>query len=369
MSDTAIEWTHIPGYRGRSWNPVVGCTSAGDECTFCYARELHERRRKADWPSKPAQYQRPFRDVQILRDRFFAPARWGMPSVIFVNSQSDLFHEDVPDEVLDVLLGVMAISPWHRYLILTKRAERMEAYMRAVTLDRVMAAVREEVALQEYGYVKSALMQGNIRAAESRGAWPLPNVGLGVSAGHARAAEQRVPPLTRTPAAMRFISAEPLLGPLDVALFGDEEDPGAAYRPFGPISTPTEYGTELTQGYELGIDWVLAGGESGQERGVRPMHPAWLRNLERACAAHGVQFFDKQDGAFEVIAEGPGEQGVPSDDASYVVLNESAEAAFAERGTTVTLAEGEVLMRRAGTRKAHTARTYTRQHPEVFFRA
>lgn len=358
MSETAIEWTHAPGFVGKSWNPVVGCTSAGDECTFCYARELHERRRHADWEGKPKQYERPFREVQILPARFTEPLRWRSPTAVFVNSQSDLFHESVPNDVLRQLFAVMALTPQHRYLILTKRAQRMHDFMRLETLNSVM-----EAALTFEGEDKKRVLAA-FANYPTPPAWPLKNVGLGVSAGHQKAADERVPLLARTPASMRFISAEPLLGMID--FFGTLDAPGPAVTEVGSHYVETDYGTEYTQDLDIAIDWILAGGESGKEAGVRPMHPAWLRRLDDDCAEHGVAFFDKQDGAFELVAEGPCLIDSAAKDVSqFTALNTDGERLpLALRDD---LPEGYALMHRATGRKAKSDKPRTREFPMPFF--
>ena len=214
MTRSSIEWTE------RTWNPVTGCTEAGVECDNCYARKMAERlRRMGLW-----KYRNGF-DVTLHPELLQEPLSWKTPSTVFVCSMADLFHGRVPRWFLHEAYTAMRAADWHTYQILTKRIERVE---------RVFGG-----ALAGAG-----------------------NVWLGASVGRADFLH-RVNTLRATPAALRFLSLEPLLGPLD--------------------------GLELE-----GIDWVIAGGESGP--GVRPMDPDWVRGIRDNCSRSGVPFFFKQWG-------------------------------------------------------------------------
>jgi protein gp37 len=250
-----IEWTEA------TWNPVTGCTKVSPGCDHCYAERVTER-----FHGKGS-----FATVTLHPDRLDQPIRWRRPRRIFVNSMSDLFHDAVPDEFVADVFAVMAMAERHTFQVLSKRPARMRSLLSSrAFLDLVMDRVlREDPAARR-------------RFAETR--WPLRNVWLGVSVENQQWADIRVPALLGTPAAVRFLSCEPLLGPVNL------------HR--GHATCPVH---DFSGGFCTGpcpdrytIDWVIAGGESGQ--GARPMHPAWARTLRDECAAAGVPFFFKQWG-------------------------------------------------------------------------
>lgn len=278
-----IEWTDA------TWNPVTGCTKLSPGCKHCYAKTLHDKRHKAFLSGKkmPAQYAQPFERVMLHPERLDWPLRWrgspvaraeGRLSRIFVNSVSDLFHEDVPDEFIDQVFAVMALRREHIFQVLTKRADRMHAYLGAQPLVR--RRWEDEIRKRQSG--------------ELRGICPtplLPNVWLGVSAEDQKTFDERWRYLRETPAAVRFVSAEPLLGRIDAthscngfefcdALRGrkwHDADPGARAQ-------------------TAHLDLVICGGESGSE--ARPSHPDYFRSLRDQCMAAGVAFNFKQWGAW-----------------------------------------------------------------------
>lgn len=217
---SAIEWTDA------TWNPVTGCSKVSPGCAHCYAETLSLR---FGWTPERWTPDNAAVNVQLRPERLDQPRRWRQPRMVFVNSMSDLFHELVPFEYVDRVFAVMAATPRHTYQILTKRPERMQKYAR-----RWIRMHRE----------------------------PLPNVWLGTSIENDRWTA-RADLLRETPAAVRFISAEPLLGPLD--------------------------SLNLT-----GIDWIIVGGESGPRH--RPMDPAWPRALRDLANDAAVAFFFKQWG-------------------------------------------------------------------------
>ena len=248
MNCSKIEWTDVV------WNPVTGCTKVSPGCKHCYAERISHR------------FNRSF-EVTLHPDRVEHPFRWRKPRVVFVNSMSDLFHSDVNDDFIGSVVSVMARTPQHTYQVLTKRAMRMLNWV------------------QNYG-----------------GAWPLPNVWLGVSVEDQRRADERIPLLLQTPAAVRFVSAEPLLGAVDLRRLVQIPDTRSGLiRPVDPIvERDSLRGEETTQGgvaYETpGLDWLIAGGESGP--GARPCALDWLRSLRDQCAAADVPFFLKQLGGY-----------------------------------------------------------------------
>jgi protein gp37 len=271
---TSIEWTD------RTWNPVVGCSLVSPGCTNCYAMRMAGRIEAMGTAPHYAGLTKPSKAGPVWTGEVRAapehvllqPLRWRRPSRIFVNSMSDLFHEDLPDAVIDRVFAIMAMTPHHTYQVLTKRPERMRAYVSGFECD---GARRLNVA-----YAAGWIMEDGDGAADSvaNSAWPLPNVWLGVSVEDQSRADERIPILLDTPAAVRWISAEPLLGPVDLTWMEPE-----ALRPSYRLPRPKH-----------GLDWVVAGGESGPD--ARPMHPDWTRSLRDQCAAAGVPFLFKQWG-------------------------------------------------------------------------
>lgn len=257
---TKIEWVrNADGSAGESWNPIVGCSIATPGCTNCYAQRTAWR--LANNPATPHYAGtvelvkgKPIWTGKVARapDRVMTePLRRRKPTTYFVNSMGDLFHEDVPDEWIDQISAVMALTPQHTYQILTKRADRQRDYCQSrngMGDARLCRAINEIPA--QLGNRKGALSM------------PLPNVWRGVSAERQREWDERKEHLRQTPAAVRFASFEPLLGPID--------------------------------GIPDWLDWVIAGGESGP--GARPMHPDWARGIRDQCQAAGVPFFFKQWG-------------------------------------------------------------------------
>lgn len=251
---TKIEWTEV------TWNPIVGCSLASPGCTNCYAMRFAGTRlghvSKYDGLTQPAKLGPVWTGKLAFDEKaLLAPLGWKKPRMVFVNSMGDLFHEDCPDEWIDRVFAVMALCPQHTFQVLTKRSARMREYLQRRCADRTPV-------IQE----QANITQQPVRFAELP-AWPLPNVWLGVSVEDQQRADERIPDLLATPAAIRWISAEPLIGPVDLMI------PGFAK-----------------------LDWVVAGGESGP--GSRPMHPDWARSLRDQCAAAGVPFFFKQWGEY-----------------------------------------------------------------------
>lgn len=282
-----IEWT------GRTWNPIVGCSIVSPGCTNCYAMRMAARiERMNPGLAHYAGLTQPSKAGPVWTGKvamasevtLFAPIRRKTPTTYFVNSMSDLFHEDVPDEWIDLIFAVMALCPRHTFQVLTKRPERMRAYFARLTSPDFEPDDPEEVCPLEMAASEWAIlvqMSGiSSKIAPitfSRPILPLKNVWLGASCEDQRRADERIPDLLATPAAVRFISAEPMLGP--IAFSAQALD----HRPM-----PETWET-------TGIGWIIAGGESGH--GARPMHPDWARSIRDQCATAGVPFFFKQWGA------------------------------------------------------------------------
>ncbi len=234
----------------------------------------------------------------FVEEYLLDPLRLKKPRRIFVNSMSDLFHENVSDEMLDKIFAVMALCPQHTFQVLTKRPERMLAYSG-------VGGFSHRICVQ---------MRAITGSSSSRFRYPSPNVWLGVSVENQKTADERIPLLLQTPAAGRFVSAEPLLGDVDLSCWLEPTGvecmdicPGRRFVKDGEIEAVLhrgetipicpDCGLEATwTGYDEGLDWVIAGGESGP--GARPMHPDWVRSMRDQCVAAGVPFFFKQWGEF-----------------------------------------------------------------------
>jgi len=210
------------------------------------------------------------------------PVRWYTPRRIFVNSTSDLFHEKVPDEWIDSVFCVMGAATRHTFQVLTKRPERMRDYL---TRRRCNFAVKAPIG---GGMVDWHPFNKELAVP--------PNVWLGTSIEDQATADERIPHLLATPAAVRFVSAEPLLGPVDLQwAFPDIRTAcchRCGFRTNAVGGSCPNDGSALRN--DIGLDWVICGGESGP--GARPMHPAWARSLRAQCLAAGVPFFFKQWG-------------------------------------------------------------------------
>ncbi len=281
-STTAIEWTDA------TWNPVRGCSRISPGCGGpnhqggCYAEKIAARfsgpgqpfegfaKRTAHggaWTGKMA----------LVDDMLTLPLRWRKPRRIFVNSMSDLFHENLPDEAIDKVFAIMALAPQHTFQVLTKRANRMRAYCSG------LAQQPERLGCHVDPRDRKTI-------TKTLHAVPLPNVWLGVSVEDQPCADERIPDLLATPAAIRFLSCEPLLGPVELRDIEDGID-------------------VLRRRSGARIDWIIAGGESGP--GARPAHPDWFRSLRDQCTAAGVPFFFKQWGEFVTEDQSPEDITLP----------------------------------------------------------
>ena len=303
MNATGIEWAEAV------WNPVVGCTRVSEGCRNCYAERFGARianaalvRPMVQRTSRQAAYiiamqrngagdgRREVRGsalplwsntVVCMDSALDEPLRMREPRRIFVNSQSDLFHEQVPFEYLDMVFAAMALSPQHRFLVLTKRPERMAEYTTrdpGEIVDAIAGGIHALGDVAAYGsragparekWERDAQDQFQSIAGRARPrGYPLPNLWLGVSVEDQATAETRIPLLLECPAAVRWVSYEPALGPLDLD--------------FALLS------------WRHLLHWVVCGGESGPH--ARPAHRDWFRAVRDQCAVAGVPFFFKQWG-------------------------------------------------------------------------
>jgi protein gp37 len=263
---TSIEWTDV------TWNPVRGCSRVSPGCENCYAE-----RQAIRMSGLGGSYEGLVRigktgpvwtgDVRFVSEILGEPLRWKKPRRVFVNSMSDLFHSSVTNEEIAAVFGIMAACPQHQFQILTKRAKRMHSWFQ-------WASDTAPAVLHTHGphAVLSALM--------SR--WPLPNVHLLVSVEDQERAEERIPLLLETPAAIRGVSYEPALGPVELARWLGVSTRGTGGQ-WHDVEPPGRR-----------LDWVIVGGESGP--GARPFDPAWARHVLEDCRLAGVPCFVKQMG-------------------------------------------------------------------------
>ena len=278
MADKSkIEWTDA------TWNPITGCSLVSPGCKNCYAMKLaggrlkhHPSRKGLTEPSKAGPVWTG--EVRFNKEWLEQPLRWRRPRHIFVCAHGDLFHEAVPESWILKVFAVMARAPQHRFYVLTKRSDRMLDWVdrpgRARFIARAADVVDRHLAEARLGVERALRYIEGREPVPAR--WPLPNVILGVSVEDQQRANERIPLLLETPAAIRFLSVEPLLEP--VTIFDLD----------GPIDLPDGMDSPLHQ--------VIVGGESGS--GARPMHPNWARSIRDQCANAGVPFFFKQWGAW-----------------------------------------------------------------------
>lgn len=334
---SSIEWTDA------TWNPITGCSVVSPGCTNCYAMKLagtrlqhHPSRAGLTSPSKAG----PVWNGQVrLNEAWLTqPLKWKTPRRIFVCAHGDLFHEAVPDEWILRVLEVIRQCSWdggsnigsiaggggeHTFQILTKRSRRMREVMSRLRWDG------ERLSLAEDGAPPIVLR----------------NVWLGVSAENQKTADERIRNLLNTPAAVRFVSAEPLLGPVDLrricilpqvpggkragihldSLFGRYAESGMPYKGDWDITNRTPPDIPA-----IGIDWVIAGGESGPD--ARPMHPAWASSLRDQCQAAGVPFFFKQWGEWSPFGSLSGPQTVVVNDGTRYAMGDLAYPDGPRRG-------------------------------------
>ena len=317
-----IAWTDA------TWNPVVGCSKVSEGCANCYAlrqaasgrlQQFEQYREVVDFQVEQS-YGRVvgYRwngKTSIVKNLLEKPLHWKKPRRVFVCSMGDLFHESIPDEWIDKIFAIMATSRDHTFQVLTKRPERMKSYIDNIDFDRF-----HDLHIT-HPYVWSAI---NFLASGR----PIRNIWLGVSAENQAAADERIPILLQTPAAKRFVSCEPLLGPVDLGLqsatcgccdrlpsrwvllprtvradfpFGGYASPGI-YRAHSnnhgalSVQTPSDLLGIKPDEFEClpGLDWVIAGGESGPK--ARRMFPEWIESIRDQCKTAGVPFFFKQWG-------------------------------------------------------------------------
>lgn len=273
MSKSNIEWT------GSVWNFIIGCLKKSAGCENCYAikeawvHSFHPNEKisgkfngtvkktaggKLNWTGK----------INFHEPALLVPLQTKKPDLWFVNSLSDLFYEEVTIEIIAEGFAVMLLAHWHTFQVLTKRPERMLAVLNNEMFYAHLWGAVQRISGKECTY------------EEVFSKMPLKNVWLGTSVEDQNQADLRIPYLLQTPAAIRFLSCEPLLGPVE----------------FSNVTHRCDVIKQLGKKSLNGIDWVIAGGESGHK--ARPMHPDWVRSIRDQCEATSVPFFFKQWGEY-----------------------------------------------------------------------
>jgi protein gp37 len=324
-----IEWTD------KTWNPVVGCTPVSPGCLNCYAATMARRLEamgQKEYQPRDADVRREeceecdgsgrdpdvgecpvcagahpmgkririaevkagravfTGEVRCVEERLTAPLHWKTPRMVFVNSMSDLFHEAVPFEYIDKVFAVMALCHRHTFQVLTKRPERMAEYF--ATFSRDDDGCANDARHEQWAETALALSPTNDHwlstVAECR--WPLPNVWLGTSVEDQQRADERIPHLLKCPAAIRFLSCEPLLGDIDLDM----------HKPDGWQGSRRHF--------EIG--WVIVGGESGSGKGIRMTSVEYMQRVVKQCKAAGVPVFVKQIGTFPAVDTDDGDTAV-----------------------------------------------------------
>ena len=275
---SSIEWLWPDGFIGESWNPVTGCEKISPGCAHCYA-ELFARRFPKS-PSYSPNYLPGTARIVSHFDRLGRPSKWKKPRFVFVNSQSDLFHESVSDQFIGQVFATMWLAQRHTYLILTKRPERAWHWFRNGWIETNAALYASGI----------RVIPGGMTGPN----WPLANVWLGVSAENQVFADQRIPILIDIPAAIRFVSYEPALKKIDLGNWMEARsqiDPSQAPDPVEAKRVMSLAGLAL-------LDWVIVGGESGPKARdcVGGIEEA-MRSTLADCRAAGVAYFGKQMGS------------------------------------------------------------------------
>lgn len=285
-----IEWTE------ETWNPVTGCQAVSPGCAHCWAARM--TRRLAGMPATAERYGGLLDSaghfngvVKLHPDLLDVPLRRPKPTTYFVCSMADLFGEGVPFEFIGQVFAVMALCPQHTFQVLTKRPERMAEYADIIDRKGGCVFLRPNLAMEH------RMSDAQIDALHRGHLYPLKHVWLGTSAENQETFDARRPHLLRCPAAVRFLSLEPLLGPIDL-------------------------------GGTAGIHWVIVGGESGP--GARPMHPGWVRSIRDQCVAAGVPFFFKQWGAW--VPREEVDQETWDGAGRYVLVSPDGDTSYSDDG-------------------------------------
>jgi protein gp37 len=282
-----ISWTD------QTWSPVTGCTKISAGCAHCYAERMHNRFNKI----------KPFNEITLHPDRLDQPLHWKKPRMVFVCSVSDLFHEGVPDEFIDKVFAIMALCPQHTFQCLSKRPLRMLKYFNPTSGDPLFTRIND-AAWDVTGKTGFALYPTHKHGMVPDRRWPPVNCWLGCTAENQALADERIPLLLKTPAAVHFVSCEPLLENINLRIGYYRCSCGAWERHGNIHQICPDCGKQWIANQKL--DLAIVGGESGP--GARPCHPDWVRSLRDQCVSAGVPFHFKSWGEWLPFEEATEEQ-------------------------------------------------------------
>lgn len=304
-ANSKIEWTDT------TWNPVAGCTPVSPGCLNCYAATMAGRLEamgQSDYVGLTVKHNGRTTFNGTIRerpDKLTDPLGWKKPRMVFVNSMSDLFHEDVSFDFVDKVFAVMALCPQHTFQVLTKRPDRMAEYLllKERVNDLSGDLPSDDTAWRDWTRYDEVLRHVNVLRADGHGliggamigvSWPLPNVWLGTSVEDQNTADERIPHLMACPAAVRFLSCEPLLEDIDLSgQFLMQKARGIRRVAAG------QHPADASLVKHPSIDWVIVGGESSAK--ARPCNVAWIRDIVDQCKAADVPVFVKQLGAKIIV--------------------------------------------------------------------
>jgi protein gp37 len=304
-----IGWLNLPGYKGETWNPIIGCSKVSAGCENCYAERMAVRLSGIE---KTAYYSmvtcRTAHTLptawtgrtELIQSQLTKPMKWKKPRVVFVCSMGDLFHENTSFEDIDQIFATMASCQQHIFILLTKRAGKMHQWFNWKDTSWKNEGMQGNERIRYYAWMNHGK---EIEYEDWK--WPLPNVWLGVTAENQETANERLPYLIKIPAAIKLVSVEPMLGPLNISM----------WMATGWTEPP----------YDDVINWVICGGESGP--GSRPMHPDWVRSLRYQCKEAEVPFFFKQWGEWMPMDQVNDEQ--------FFASKESKEVGYGYTSNTV----------------------------------
>ena len=343
MADKShIQWTEA------TWNPLVGCTAVSPGCDHCYAaRETSGRLSHLPLYAGLAKGGVFTGEVRLAQDRLDQPLKWRRPRRIFVNSMSDLLHDGVPDQYVAAVFAVMIAAPHHTFQVLTKRHGRLRSLL---TNDGFWLTVSDELG-KLWGHTPAPLS-----------AVP-PWIWIGVSVENQQWANIRIPALLATPAAVRWLSCEPLLGPVDLdawmcscggrrwvddenwspaqgVLWRGERSAGDGRIPCGLCN---HGGWDQPDGDRPRIDWVVTGGESGP--GARPAHPDWFRDIRDRCSISGTAYFHKQNGEWLPLGPLYEQDDGTDEDVSEDARHEAVHLEVVERREVIELERSGYIVR------------------------
>ncbi len=268
MEKHKIDWLNMPGYKGETWNPIIGCEKVSPACRECYALTMSIRLANigsTSYYKNVVDGKKWNNETHFVETNIIQPMSWKKPRMVFVCSMSDLFHESNPMQWVNEVLKTISACPQHIFILLTKRPKRAMQILKHL-----------------YG---------------TRSVWPAKNIWLGITAENQETANERIPILLEIPAAKRFVSIEPMLGEVKLNQLIREE-----YGHAWVDNCLTGFNAHGAGGwYANKLDWVIVGGESGHK--ARPMHPDWVRSIRDQCKEADIPFFFKQYGEWIQVGE------------------------------------------------------------------